>query len=104
MFTMQDRFASLSDLVSLRVSLRQHEFLLNGALRDVHEELRCWARHRRVREACGERVPHELCVVWDELTERERELAIDVVQVRSALVEANREIQQRLHPMSPVAS
>lgn len=97
MFTLQGRYASLADLVDLRVSLRQQEFLLARALRDVQEELRCWARHRQVRESCGESVPKELCVVWEELTERERELAMDVVQVRSALVEANREIQNRLH-------
>ena len=104
MFTMQGRFNSLSDLLSLRVSLRQQQFLLSGALQDVQEELRCWARHRRSREACGKQVPHELCVVWEELTERERELAMDVVQVYSALGEANREIQDRLHSSRPVAS
>ena len=104
MFTMQGRFNSLSDLLSLRVSLRQQQFLLNGALQDVQEELRCWARHRRAREACGKQVPHELCVVWEELTERERELAMDVVQVHSALAEANREIQDHLHATRPVAS
>ena len=103
MFTLQGRYASLKDLVDLRVSLRQQEFLLNTALHDVQEELKCWARHRQARENCGERVPRELSEVWEDLTERERELAMDVLQVRAAIVEANREIQHRLHPTRPLA-
>lgn len=104
MFRLQERCASLADLIDLRASLRRQEILLQSALREVQAELRSWSRHRRVREACGERVPRELCLVWDELGERERELALDALQVRAALAETSREIQQRLERPRPVAS
>jgi hypothetical protein len=96
MFRLQDRGPSLSDLVDLRASLRRQEILLLGALRDVQSELRSWALHRRSREAIGARVPRELCVLWEELAERERELALDLLQVRAAHAEVNRGIQGRL--------
>ena len=96
MFALQGRCSSLSDLLSLRTSLRQQEFMLQAALSDVQKELRSWARHRQSHESRGDRVPRELCIVWDELGERERELAMDVIQVRAALRETILEIQQRI--------
>ena len=98
MFRLEDRGPSLSDLVDLRASLRRQEILLLGALRDVQSELRSWAMHRRSREAVGAPVARELCVLWEELGERERELALDLLQVRAALAEVNRGIQGRLAP------
>jgi hypothetical protein len=103
MFRFHERCRTLSDLVELRASLRRQDLALSGALRDVQTELRSWEQHRAARAAAGQPVPRELALVWDELAERERELAMDQLQVRAALGEANREIRNRLSPR-PVAS
>jgi hypothetical protein len=98
MFRLHDRVPSLCDLVDLRASLRRQEILLLGAMRDVQSELRSWSAHRRAQQVVGEPVARELCVLWEELGERERELAQDLVQVRAAQLEVNRGIQDQLTP------
>ena len=99
MLRLHERCPTLSDLVDLRAALRRQDLMLQGALRDVQSELRCWERHREEQEANHREVPRELVMVWDELRERERELALDALQVRSALAEANREGGARLRPL-----
>jgi hypothetical protein len=98
MIHLRERCPSLSDLVDLRASLRRQELILNAALHDVQGELKSWDRHRRAQDAAGREVPRELSLIWQELRERERELVLDVLQVRAALAEANREILRALGP------
>ena len=106
MIRLEDRCSPLTDLVEVRASLRRQETLLQGVLHDVQGELRCWNRHRQQEAAAGNPMPRELCILWDELESRERELALDLLQVRGAMQEANREIRRRLHPSRsrPLAS
>jgi FixJ family two-component response regulator len=85
-------------LVELRASLRRQEIALLGALQDVQGELRSWERHRRGQQARGRTVPVELATVFEELGERERELVLDLMQVRAVQGEANREIARALRP------
>ncbi|MGE3173546.1 MAG: hypothetical protein AB7O97_13060 [Planctomycetota bacterium] len=103
MFSLRDRGNSLSDLVEMRASLRRQQIVLTGALRDVQSELRSWERHRTACAAQGTAVPRELGILWEELGDRERELAMDVVQVEAALRETNAEIRACLAPR-PIAS
>jgi|SoiMethySBSTD1v2_1073268.scaffolds.fasta_scaffold3915278_1 hypothetical protein len=102
MFRFTDR-PSLSDLFDARAALRRQEVVLLGAMRDVQTELRSWQGHRLAQEASGRNVPRELCMLWEELAERERELALDLIQVRAALREAQREIQNCI-AARPIAS
>jgi hypothetical protein len=96
MIRLHDRCPTLSRLIEVRASLRRQEIVLLGALHDVQAELRSWQSHRTERSARGLYVPHALCILWDELAERERELALDVLHVRAALQQANREIRDNL--------
>ncbi len=102
MFHPPDR-PSLSDLFDARSALRRQEVVLMRALRDVQDELRGWDSHRLAQQAAGQGVPRELCRIWAELAERERELAILVLQARSELHAAQRELQARL-TVRPIAS
>jgi hypothetical protein len=101
---LQDPAVSLADLLEVRASLRQQEVLLKSALRDVQGELRCWNQHREAEAVAGRPVARELCALWDELEGRERELAMDLVQVRAAWVTANAEIARMLKPPTTRAS
>jgi hypothetical protein len=97
MFVLQGRVHSLADLLEMRAMLRRQDTLVGTALADVQSEIRSWNRHRKAHELLCEPVPRELCMIWEELETRERELALDVLQIRAALQETNAEIQQKLH-------
>ncbi|HLQ37273.1 MAG TPA: hypothetical protein VK348_05715 [Planctomycetota bacterium] len=89
---------TLSDLLELRAALRRQELLVGGALRDVQNELKSWQRHRRAQELAGQPVPRELVLLWDGLEERERELALDLLQISAAHAEADQDVQAALRP------
>jgi len=101
---LQDPAVSLADLLEVRASLRRQEVLLKSALRDVQGELRSWNEHREAEAEAGRPVARELCDLWDELEGRERELAMDLVQVRAAWVTASAEIARLLKPPTTRAS
>jgi hypothetical protein len=84
--------------------LRRQETMVGTALADVQSEIRNWNRHRRAHEFVRDPVPRELCVLWEELDSRERELALDVLQIRAALAETNAEIRLKLHRPTTKAS
>jgi hypothetical protein len=89
---------SLADLIALRTTLRQQEFVLRSALSNVQAELRSWHEHRHEHELEGKPVPRELKMVWEELAERERALAVDLLQVQTVLRETIRDVQDALRP------
>jgi hypothetical protein len=93
MIRLQERCHSLADLMVLRTTLRQQETLVDMALREVQRELASWRRHRQSHELAGKSCPPELCRVWEELAERERELVLDLLQIRAAAGETNRQIR-----------
>lgn len=94
---------TLSGLFDVRRSLRQQEVALLAAIHDVQAEVRSWQHYRRGLEAQGQRPARELCLLWEELVERERALCLDLLQVRAAHTAANRDIQARLS-VPPFAS
>ncbi|MBK8100399.1 MAG: hypothetical protein IPK26_25155 [Planctomycetes bacterium] len=96
MIRLQDRVDSLSDLLDLRAQLRRQEMMVAAALGDVQGEIKSWHRHRKAQLLARQPMPRELCLLWEEPEGRERELALDLLQIRAALAEANAEITRKL--------
>lgn len=89
-----DRCHSLADLLSLRSSLRQQQIALQSALAEVQAELGGWRQERRQRQ--GQQLPADLSRLWQELAERERQLALDLLQLRHLAEQVNGEIHEQL--------
>lgn len=73
--------APLAELVAARAALRREQLRLSSALDEVQRELRDWLPERQSR---GPRAPQELRLLWAELEERERELALELLVAQAA--------------------
>lgn len=87
---------SLFDLLQERASLRREQQALQGAFSAVQRELRNWNDHRAIESAAGRQVPRELGAHCEELESRERELAMELCRVRTAVIQLHTDIDRLL--------
>ncbi|GDY03180.1 hypothetical protein LBMAG49_25090 [Planctomycetota bacterium] len=100
MINPDDLQASFSELMEVRASLRCQEIRLCVALRSVQREISSWREYCSAEAVARRASPKELAILWEELETRERELAMDIVQVGAALAGACAAISKRLHATS----
>lgn len=89
-----DHDVPLADLVALRAALRREHLRLSAALCCVQRELRDWLPERQSR---GSRAPQHLRILWAELEERERELALDLLAVEARRKDVDLRVLRHLH-------
>lgn len=88
-----DEGVPLAELVALRAALRREQLRLSSALCEVQRELRDWLPERQSR---GARAPQTLRLLWAELEERERELALELMATEAARRTADARIRRHL--------
>ena len=87
---------SLFDLLQERANLRREQLSLEGSFAAVQRELRNWNDHRAIESAAGRAVPRELGAHCEDLETRERELAISLCRVRTAVIQVHTDIDRLL--------
>jgi hypothetical protein len=92
------RGSTLLDMLAIRASVRRQRNQLAAALGDLRAEVRSWNLHRRAQNAAGQPVPAELARLWNDLADREVELADSLAAAEAALADVSARIGGVLAP------
>lgn len=94
---------SLFDLLQERANLRRQQLSLEGTFAAVQRELRNWNDHRVIESEAGRAVPRELGAHCEDLESRERELAMELCRVRTAVIRVHTDIDRLLQHKPRIA-